>query len=386
MSDLFLPLAGFAQGIMNYGISQQQMALNQQAFDWNRMFSSEESARNQRNFESEQKRQQENFLSQMDFNQRQFDYSKYTTENRYQIASQDLAKAGINPVLAAGAGAQYAPVSGSASSGSAGSSQGSGNQGRTSINPVEFFSGVQLGIARMVAQAQAAEYGARQRYYDALANDVPENRITENRKADAASTGAGAQEKFANIEEQYRGREVGAKEEHAAADTSRALTEAGRLEEERKFVPGRLRLQALEIEATEYQLRTINPVRFQSLLLDNVEKRWNISMQERKELQQDLTNTGLRIANAIKLIEKDIKHSQFTATQIENTMMSYELEMALKFHGDKTAQSIDNFVTRSFRDLPPGSEGHRNMVYMLESISKILGSTPNIKMYNFTRK
>lgn len=120
---------------------------------------------------------------------KQFEYNKELYQNRYQWTTQDLRKAGLNPILAAGG------LSGSAASvGLAGVNSGSVNSAATAYRRMNTVEKKGLEIQQQNADtqesvgkstvelqgAQALKEGEQKKYYTALQDEVAANIINQH--------------------------------------------------------------------------------------------------------------------------------------------------------------------------------------------------------------
>lgn len=120
---------------------------------------------------------------------KQYEYNKELYQNRYQWTTQDLRKAGLNPILAAGG------LSGSAASvGLAGVNSGSVNSAATAYRRMNTVEKEGLKIQQQNADtqesvgkstvelqgAQALKEGEQKKYYTALQDEVAANIINQH--------------------------------------------------------------------------------------------------------------------------------------------------------------------------------------------------------------
>lgn len=95
--------------------------------------------------------QQDFAQRQYDFAREQYEYSKYASENRYQIQAQDMAKAGLNPILAAG-GAPYNMPPAQSSGSAPGRTPAGGNAPGVDVSSI--MAAAQLDLSKQLTSAK----------------------------------------------------------------------------------------------------------------------------------------------------------------------------------------------------------------------------------------
>lgn len=329
MSDFWGGLIG---GISGIGSSIIGGIFGQQANESNIEHSDKWNSVSQQNWEKQFGLSQQQF----DFQKQQFAYQQNLAENANQIRVNDMKKAGLNPVLAAGSGTvNAAPVS-SGGSGSGSPSFSGANQSNPMPNGINsavqgYMMGAQLDMQKSVTDAEANLKNSQASYYQSLVgtSDVPGylEREATDRSSKIATEAFSAH--IQHLRNQFLNKKDAADMEH-----TQVLTQKER-----------------------YLLKNIIPAQYQSVLLDNLVSEGTLDQQSRKAAQDQLNllhQQGELEAQKLKL---SILHKDLDQSTLNNAITQYYADLVAQgIHpSDSTTAGVKNWVDKAFSFLPQSS-------------------------------